>query len=422
MKQDEELWMKKLTEMLEDYSEKVPADGWARLERELSPSKRIYPYKWWGIAAAILLLTICSVSLFFLQTDVADTIRETSVPVLVSADDLPELPDVDVLNPVSQHDVLAVQRPAQARTTPFVPAVDTNEPVTTVTDTGAVQEATPQDKTDPVMDDKTETTQKKQPVSADNDTNDKAIARPSGRDKYHLPVGGATKKKSSGWAIGLNVNSMAAATSNSQSDFNGNPGFLANNVVSFPELSHELSNGILDLSDQQLIYKDGVPLLTTVDKVEEAKHRQPISVGLSLRKGLGNRFSVEAGVMYTLLSSDIKMSNQNEWFEQKLHYIGIPVKANWDFIDSKNFTLYASAGGAVEKCVYGKQGSTKKTVDELQFSLLGAVGAQYNASRKIGVFIEPGVSYYFDDGSKVETIRKDKPFNISLQAGIRLRY
>ena len=76
----------------------------------------------------------------------------------------------------------------------------------------------------------------------------------------------------------------------------------------------------------------------------------------------------------------------------------------------------------MEKCVYGKIGSESETVKPLQFSVMGAVGTQYNISRRVGVYVEPGVSYFFDDGSDVQTIRKEKPCNFTLQGGIRLTY
>lgn len=84
--------------------------------------------------------------------------------------------------------------------------------------------------------------------------------------------------------------------------------------------------------------------------------------------------------------------------------------------------MYVSAGGAIEKCVYGKVGSEKETVKPVQLSVMGAVGAQYNISNRVGIYVEPGVSYFFDDGSPIETIRKENPTNFTLQAGIRLTY
>ena len=84
--------------------------------------------------------------------------------------------------------------------------------------------------------------------------------------------------------------------------------------------------------------------------------------------------------------------------------------------------MYVSAGGAMEKCVYGKIGSKDETVKPLQFSVMGAVGAQYNISSRVGIYVEPGVSYFFDDGSDIETIRKENPCNFTLQGGVRLTY
>lgn len=84
--------------------------------------------------------------------------------------------------------------------------------------------------------------------------------------------------------------------------------------------------------------------------------------------------------------------------------------------------MYVSGGGVIEKSVYGKLGSEKLTVKPLQFSLSSAVGVQINATKNIGFYVEPGVSYFFDDGSDVQTIRKENPFNFNLQAGIRFTY
>ena len=35
--EEKELWMNKLKEKLEDYSEPIPASGWEQLEKELMP-------------------------------------------------------------------------------------------------------------------------------------------------------------------------------------------------------------------------------------------------------------------------------------------------------------------------------------------------------------------------------------------------
>ena len=115
-------------------------------------------------------------------------------------------------------------------------------------------------------------------------------------------------------------------------------------------------------------------------KIADIDHKQPLSFGVSVRKNLAKGFSVESGLTYTYLASDVRYEGSSEKISQKLHYIGIPVRANWNFVDTKNFTMYVSAGGAIEKCVYGKIGT--ETDEALrrgnldgQLSVMGAVGA-----------------------------------------------
>lgn len=58
-------------------------------------------------------------------------------------------------------------------------------------------------------------------------------------------------------------------------------------------------------------------------------------------------------------------------------------------------------------------------VKPLQWSLSAAAGAQFKITEKLGIYAEPGVVYYFDDGSNVNTIRKEHPFNFNIQLGVR---
>lgn len=184
------------------------------------------------------------------------------------------------------------------------------------------------------------------------------------------------------------------------------------------------ANGIVTIPDgQELVFKDGMPYLQRHKKrIADIDHKQPLNFGISVRKNLAKGFSVESGLTYTYLASDVRYEGSSEKISQKLHYIGIPVRANWNFVNTKNFAMYVSAGGAIEKCVYGKIGTESETVKPVQLSVMGAVGAQYNINDRVGLYVEPGVSYFFDDGSSIQTIRKENPCNFTLQAGIRLTY
>jgi hypothetical protein len=166
----------------------------------------------------------------------------------------------------------------------------------------------------------------------------------------------------------------------------------------------------------------------------EYKHRLPVRVGLNVAYRLTDRLSVESGVSYTRLSSDMKDGTKDNYSSgsQKLDYIGVPLNVKYRAFGYRRLSVYASAGLLTEKCVSGKttheyviSGEKKKHETEdvaakpWQLSVNAALGAQFDVLRNVGVYIEPGVSYYFDDHSPLSTIYKEKPLNFNLNLGIR---
>ena len=57
-----------------------------------------------------------------------------------------------------------------------------------------------------------------------------------------------------------------------------------------------------------------------------------------------------------------------------------------------------------------------------QWSINASAGLQYNITPSIGLYAEPGVSYYIKDGTSLKTIYKDKPFNFNLNLGLRFTF
>lgn len=183
---------------------------------------------------------------------------------------------------------------------------------------------------------------------------------------------------------------------------------------------------------------NGVMMLTKEkESSTDIRHRQPIRTGISFRYNLTERWGVETGLTYSYLSSMMTTGNgtYSGTTDQTLHYIGIPVKASYNFFTRRFITLYASAGGMAEKCVGGKAVTEYKlnndpirtseeslTVKQLQWSVNAAVGAQFNFTRFFGLYIEPGASWHFDDGSMVSTIYKEKPLNFNIEFGLRFSF
>lgn len=170
------------------------------------------------------------------------------------------------------------------------------------------------------------------------------------------------------------------------------------------------------------------------DVVTEVKHRLPVRTGLSFAYRINDRLSIESGLLYTLLTSDLKYGSESHYIagQQKLHYIGVPVNARYRVLSWRAFDLYASAGVLAEKCVSGKierdfildnhaTQSEKEDVKvkPLQWSLNASAGLQFNITRALGIYAEPGVSCYIDNGSPVETIYNERPLNFNLNVGLR---
>ena len=173
------------------------------------------------------------------------------------------------------------------------------------------------------------------------------------------------------------------------------------------------------------------------ETTSEAHHRQPVRVGLTFCYNISNRLGVETGVTYTYLWSSLVSGSDNNRYDvrQILHYVGVPLNLNVNIWRNRLLDVYVSAGGLMEKCVSGRSrteyiigGSTVSTktedvmVRQLQWSVNASAGLQLNLSRHVGLYVEPGVSYAFDNGSDVETIYSKHPVNFDLTVGFRFSF
>lgn len=158
----------------------------------------------------------------------------------------------------------------------------------------------------------------------------------------------------------------------------------------------------------------------------KVKHHAPVSVGMQIAFGVAPRLSLSTGVVYTRTSSDFYPYAPNNDYNvhQVLHYVGIPVGLNYELWRSGGFHAYVMAGAEAAYNVKNdtdEDGTRKQDAkrDRVQFSGKASLGAQYDISPSVGLYIEPGAKYYFDNGSDVENTFKDKKLNFNLQFGLR---
>ena len=168
----------------------------------------------------------------------------------------------------------------------------------------------------------------------------------------------------------------------------------------------------------------------------ESHHHQPLTFGVRVAYPLAGRLAVESGLNYSLLRSDFNYGGTKAYEEkrQTLHYLGIPLSLNYTLVRYRRLDFIVSAGGMVEKCVYGKvvtdyvwdsQKNTERnnlSVKGLQWSAGASASLQYNFARNFGIFVEPGLWYRFEnsEGSDVRSSYTENPLNFSLAAGLRV--
>lgn len=166
-------------------------------------------------------------------------------------------------------------------------------------------------------------------------------------------------------------------------------------------------------------------MIPTSDLYEETKHHQPISVGMQVGFHLFPKLKLSTGLVYTKVSSDFisGVSDTRTVSTQDLHYIGIPLNLSYSVWEYKGLHTYVTAGG--EGAVNIKNhtetdGEVKESKrDKMQWSTNASVGIQYDFIPQLGVYVEPGMKYYFDNGSQIENIFKDKKLNFNIQFGLR---
>lgn len=216
------------------------------------------------------------------------------------------------------------------------------------------------------------------------------------------------------WGFGMGAGSISAGASNSLNTY-----ALKNTSV----------------IDRELLFLNSANFETLQPKTN-VKHKTPVSVGLSVSYALNDRLSLVSGLNYTLLSSSWETTDtyHNET-TQKLHFLGIPLSLSYEIARWKSFVVYGAAGAMAEVNVAGKLTTEKYMHRELYerevshirmkpwlWSVNARAGVSYPLIRFVSLYAEVGADYYFDNGSVLETVRSEKPFNLKLQAGFRLGF
>ena len=267
---------------------------------------------------------------------------------------------------------------------------------------------------------------------------------PNTQPAYDMPI----KPKTSAWNIQLAYNGQLGKSNNfieetsvnaksfsaisnilipaetSYSNWNDYSLYL-NNQLPQQEMSAE-TRSLMEIAANNALINDG--------RMEaHYEHQLPISIQLTLSRQLNRQLSVETGLSYTLLKSTNTTGNPTAYIQeqQRLHYLGIPLRMGWQWYSKSSLSLYTSAGVMLEKPIhstldvnhfindintYSKQ---EKLSVPLQWSTSVGVGIQYDITPHIGFYLEPSLQYFFNDGSSIKSYRTEHRFSVTLPLGIR---
>lgn len=403
-------WQDKLRTGMDSYSEPVPDSVWKAVEsgvgaawerqRRLRRRRRMFA----GAASAFAAAALAAAVIFPLNDGPA-ALRPSS-RILALAGDPVLQPALFRVGEAPALDAAVRRTPADAFVPADAPAGDVPDPGRS----GAPAEEVPAPAPGP-----------EESVSAETPTVPEDVAAESlwDDDVFFLPADDAA-----GGKVRVTLGFRASNVAPGHSEASGYGGLYGASVVPSPTSAREQLQGYSSV----LLSNNSQPVSTSTE------HYQPVSFGLAISVGLDDRFSLETGADYSCLVSDMSSGTEENRYDirQTLHYVGVPLRARYSFWKPGGFDLYMTAGGKVEKCVGGTtstsyvvkssvSSSTKDriTVDPLQWSVGASLGIGYRFNDLVGIYLEPGVSYYFDNGSFVETVYRERPLNFSLGIGLR---
>lgn len=201
-------------------------------------------------------------------------------------------------------------------------------------------------------------------------------------------------------------------------------GLIAAAVTSVVGNTDHSKQADISLSNPYLNYADSKDPASAIvynpDLLTGNKLYSPIKTGMSLRIPVSERLGITTGLEYSLYRSSFYYSLSGEK-KQFAHYLGIPVRLDWTLVSRRWFDVYLGGGLAGDYCLGASFAGRKIRGDGFGLSILGAAGAQINVTKRIGVYLDPELSWDVRSGKRLlETYRSENPLMFSVATGLRI--
>ena len=406
-----ESWEEQLRQRLEGH-EMAPPDGlWEDVCKELgmtpfpvlTPSTRSSNKRWYYIAAAVLLALAGFFAIYQFNNDI-----ETKALAVESNQSPPEQSDAPASEVPKEDNLITCQPPCEPKN------------CQTASEPESASELEPPCEPEPTSEPENvlskedlQRPESEEPVSephvSESHVSEPQAKRPvEDRGIDQLPPSESLPKRNETpdrWSLGLTASGGLIAANNSVST---DRHVISN--LSIPKEEYEAENSSLGVTYAQteIVWK----------------HRLPVRFGLGVQYRFNERLSLLSGISYTYLYSECSTSLQrNVSYSQKLHYLGVPLGIVWQLWSSGHFRINLSGSAMLEKCISAS--FDNKRSDDIygkkpwQWSLNAAAGVEYSFTPQLGVYLEPSLGYYFDDGTQLEHYYKEHPLAPSINFGLR---
>ena len=172
-------------------------------------------------------------------------------------------------------------------------------------------------------------------------------------------------------------------------------------------------------------------------KIEQKEHHdQPVTFGISITKSIAKNWALETGLQYSILNSQFYLGENGYSVidKQKVHYLGIPLRASYTWMNHKRLSAYSSAGVTMHIPVYGKVKSnyvvnwqdayseSRHFTPSLQWQTGVSLGLQYKFAPNANLFVEPTFNWFIPSGNDTHTTWTEHPFMFTCPFGIRITW
>lgn len=411
---------------LQDFSMRAEPGDWTRIERSLGleTPKRVPLYRYVATAAAVLLLAIGG--FYFLNTS---EISMSDGPLTGQTSPPKTNPIQHVEQSIDQTDeaLEAVRRlkeeidRSNGRGTTTQVAYNSPQPGTTNNDpehgaTGSDNTKGPE---------RTAATEQNNANQSPGRSSGAGQGQQRTQQTYTPPGNRLVRNRNSrntshaNWALALFADGSGGGNSK------GPGGKSPYTILSTDPAGFSSENSSAALTSYSYDTKTGL----LIGETANWDHHMPLTLGLSMRKELSRNWGLEFGISYSYLSSSAKISGAKA--KQQLHYLGIPVGLTYTPFRLDNFDLYARLGAAADFNIAGRQqrdysgGSSKThrfTTSGVQWSASANIGIMYNLTPKLGLYLEPGISHYFEYSNQPSSYWQEHPTNFNLKIGVRTTF